>query len=444
MDKKIMIVAKREYLERVRTRAFVLTTLLVPLLISGALLVPTYIAATARTSPASRKVRILDATGAGLGEQIAANLRNDKSIPDSVTGPFVVATTAAELPKAEADASRQVVASNGLTGYLVVDDSTMSGQRARYVGRNAGSLGEMDKLRSAVRQGVTVVRLQREGVKPEIVTQISKSTLDLTTEKLTEKGRGGGGVAGLIAGILVGVLLLMSIIMHGQNILRGVLEEKTTRVAEIVIASIKPESLLAGKVLGVGAVGLTQVVAWFAIALYVNMSVAPLVFKAFGTSAGAAAAGAGASASLGSIFGAGTVMVLLISLAYFLVGFLFYATLFAAAGSTVSSEQEAQQAAQPIIILLMTGWIFVNPVLINPNGKLAVVLSWLPWTSPIIMPIRMGLTSVSPLSIAGSLVVAMIGSLGAVWLAARIYRVGMLMYGKKPSFRELAKWIKYA
>ena len=110
----------------------------------------------------------------------------------------------------------------------------------------------------------------------------------------------------------------------------------------------------------------------------------------------------------------------------------------------VSSDQEAQQAAQPIIILMMTGWIFVNPVLLNPNSKLAVVLSWLPWASPIIMTMRMGLTVVSPLSVAGSLVMALIGSLGALWLAARIYRVGMLMYGKKPTMAELAKWIRYA
>jgi hypothetical protein len=174
-----------------------------------------------------------------------------------------------------------------------------------------------------------------------------------------------------------------------------------------------------------------------------------LAFKAAGASAaqiGASAGGAAATnaPAAATVFGGMAIVVILVSLAYFLIGFLFYATLFAAAGSMVSSDQEAQQAAQPIIILLMTGWIFVNPVLLNPNGKLAVILSWLPWASPIIMPIRMGLTSVSPLSIAGSMLVALLGSLGAVWLAARIYRVGMLMYGKRPTFAELAKWIRYA
>jgi ABC-2 type transport system permease protein len=110
----------------------------------------------------------------------------------------------------------------------------------------------------------------------------------------------------------------------------------------------------------------------------------------------------------------------------------------------VNSEQEAQQAAVPVMLFVMSTWLLVNPVMLAPNGRIAVVLSWLPWSSPIIMPIRMGLTSVSPISVAGSIVVALLGCAGAVWLSARIYRVGMLMYGKKPSFAEVAKWIRYA
>jgi ABC-2 type transport system permease protein len=445
MDKKILVVAKREYLERVRTRAFVIATLLVPLLISGAMLFPIYVTAKSGTSPAIRKMRILDATGVGAGEHIATSLREDKSIADTVTGPFVVAVAKDQLPAAEADAARAVMAPKGLTGYLVVDDSTLTSNRARYAGRNASSLGEMDQLRSAVRQGVTITRLQRENVRPEIIDQVSKNSLQMSTEKLTEKGRGGGaGIAGFFGGLIVGILLLMSIMLHGQNIMRGVLDEKTTRVAEIVISSIKPESLLAGKIIGVGGVGLTQVVAWLALSGYIAAFLTPLIQKAAGGGAAAAASAGAAIPSTSGVIAGMALGVLVISLAYFLVGFLFYATLFAAAGAMVSSDQEAQQAAQPIVILMMTGWIFVSPVLLNPNGTLAVVLSWLPWTSPIIMPMRMGLTAVSPLSVAGSLLVALLGSLGAVWLAARIYRVGMLMYGKKPTFAELAKWIRYA
>jgi ABC-2 type transport system permease protein len=226
-----------------------------------------------------------------------------------------------------------------------------------------------------------------------------------------------------------------------------VLEEKTSRVAEVVISSVKPESLLAGKVLGVGGVGLTQQAAWFAISAYLMNFLGPVILKAAtkGAVATTATSGTGAAnAALGASFGGMALSIVAVSLLFFVIGFVFYASLYAAAGSMVNSEQEAQQAAIPVMMLLMSTWLMVNPVLINPNSKLAIVLTWLPWSSPIMVPLRMGLTTVSPVVIAGSALVAVLGCVVAVWLSARIYRVGMLMYGKKPSFAEVAKWIRYA
>jgi ABC-2 type transport system permease protein len=301
----------------------------------------------------------------------------------------------------------------------------------------------MNRLESLIRQEVMMYRLEQEGVRQDIVGDLAKGRLHLSAERLSERGRSGSGQAGLFAGIIVGVLLFMSILLHGQNVLRGVLEEKTTRVAEVVISSVKPETLLAGKVLGVGAVGLTQQAAWFGIALYLMNFFVPIVMKGSSIGGGAAAA-TGAAATASGVMSSMTPAIIAIALGYFVLGFVFYASLYAAAGSMVNSEQEAQQAAVPVMILAMSTWIMVNPVMLNPNGRIAVALSWLPWSSPIIMPMRMGLTSVSPLVVAGSMAVAALGCIGAVWLSARIYRVGMLMYGKKPSFAELAKWIRYA
>lgn len=443
MDKKIFVVAKREYLERVRSRLFVVMTLLVPVLISGATLVPLYLSSRGGASAGIKRIRIIDATGTGLGERLAATMKADTTLasrPDTVSGPFVVNVTAGELAAAEDAATREVMKPRALTGYIVLTDSTLAGKSARYGGRNASAIADMDRLRTAVRQAVMMVRLEREGVKAATVDELSKITVRVQTSRITERGRGASGAAGLFAGIIVGVMLLMSIIVHGQNVMRGVLEEKTTRVAEVVISSIKPESLLAGKVLGVGGVGLTQVIAWLALSAYLQTFFAPIVLKAAGPGGAALASGGAPVTALSAI----SISVFAIALVYFLLGFLFYATLFAAAGSMVNSEQEAQQAVFPVMLLLMSGWLTVNPVLINPNSTLSVVMSWLPWSSPIIMPIRMGLTTVTPLSIAGSILVALLGSVGAVWLSARIYRVGMLMYGKRPTMGELMKWIRYA
>jgi ABC-2 type transport system permease protein len=439
MDKKLLAVAKREYLERVRSRWFVVSTLLVPAIMVAAMAIPMYIAAHSGASSAVRHIQILDATGTGLGDKIAASLMGDSTVAKDSVRPRVVVVTPADLPAKEQEATAEVQQPDHIAGYLVLNDSTVQGLSARYAGRNASSISDMEKLESAVRQEVMVARLQREGVRQDIVGDLAKSRLHINSERLSEKGRSGSGQAGFFAGITVGILLFMSILIHGQNVLRGVLEEKSTRVAEVVISSVKPETLLAGKVLGVGAVGLTQQAAWLGIGVYLMNFLTPIILK--GTSTGAATAGASSfSNALGSL----TPGMIGLVLAYFLIGFVFYATLYAAAGAMVNSEQEAQQAAVPVMILAMSTWLLVNPVLLNPSGTVAVVLSWLPWSSPIIMPIRMGLVSISPMTIAGSIVVALLGCIGAVWLSARIYRVGMLMYGKKPSFAEVAKWIRYA
>ncbi|HEV8449667.1 MAG TPA: ABC transporter permease [Gemmatimonadaceae bacterium] len=438
---KLFVVAKREYMERIRSRWFIVMTLLVPAIFSGAMLFPVYVAARSSASGgALRNIAILDASGTGLGEQIATTLKTDTTLgrPDGIEPRVIVATTA-ELPAKERELQTQVEQPNSLVGYLVLTDSTLTNNVASYSGRNASTINDIDKLRTIVRQDVMIARLQREGVRADVVKDLATATFRLKSERITERGRSGSGTGGFLAGIIVGVLLFMSIVFHGQNVLRGVLEEKSTRVAEVVISSVKPEVLLAGKVLGVGGVGLTQQAAWLGITAYLMSFVTPILTKGLSGQAAAAAAdqfgGGFATISLATI---GLVLV------YFIIGFVFYASLYAAAGSMVNSEQEAQQAAAPVLILLMSTWLLVNTVLVNPNSKLAVALSWLPWSSPIIVPLRVGLTTVSPITIAGSIVVAILGCIGAVWLSARIYRVGMLMYGKKPSFAEVARWIRYA
>lgn len=442
---KFWVVAKREYLERVRSRWFVVMTLFVPVFITALFLIPAWVAGRAAAGGSSLNIVILDATGTGLGNRVAELLKNDTTaarvgraaVPSAE--PRVRQLSAAELPAAEDSATREVMRPNSIAGYLVLDDSTISARRIRYAGRNASSIADMDKLRSAVRQAFTGVMLQREGVKPETIALISNLSLNMSQTRIDERGKRGSGQSAIFFGVGIGILLLMSIIFHGQNILRGVLEEKSTRVAEVVISSIKPEMLLAGKVAGAGGVGLTQQVLWIAITGYLVTNLAPLALR----SAGAPIPAAGGS-SLGLSFGGLTVGLFVVVVLYFLLGFIFYASLLAAAGSMVNTEQDAQQAAMPVMYLLIGSWLFVNSVVVNPTGTTAKVLSWLPFSSPIIMPMRMGLSTVPWLSVAGSLAVCALGCVFAVWLAARIYRVGMLMYGKKPSFKEVARWVKYA
>jgi ABC-2 type transport system permease protein len=338
------------------------------------------------------------------------------------------------------------------SGYLVLDSATVAGTSARYAGRNASSLGDVEIITNVVRQQVLAQRLQADGLDPARVTALTSTKLDLKTEKIGDKGHeAGSGLSNVIFGYVIALLLYMMIVLYGQTILRGVMEEKTTRVAEVVVSSVSTDTLLAGKILGVGLVAITQVVAWVVLTIALAFEVGPMLIKGTPTGAavqaGAAGAGAAQSGGMSALTGAlpslslGTGLALL---GFFVLGFIFYSSLFAAVGAMVNSQEDVQQASMPVMLLLVSSIIFMTPIMTNPGSSLARTMSLLPFSAPILMPLRMTLIPVPWYEVAGSLVGVAVACLVAIWLSARIYRVGLLMYGKKPSYRELARWIKYA
>jgi ABC-2 type transport system permease protein len=266
------------------------------------------------------------------------------------------------------------------------------------------------------------------GVAPADAERLKRMSLDLRAERITPRGRGGSGQLSVLIAISVAMLLYVTIFIYGQNVLRGVIEEKQSRVAEIVVSSVKPSTLLAGKVLGVGAVGLTQMLIWGAASVAMAKYRVALL-QHFGAAA--------IPLQLPAVGWEQAVLLIL----FFVLGYTFYAALFAAVGAVVSSEQEAQQAQMPLVLLLVMSIIFLQPVLNNPEGALAVNLGWLPFSSPIVMPLRMSAVNLPPWEIGLSLFALAAGCYIAVYIAARVYRTGLLMYGKRPSLREIARWV---
>jgi ABC-2 type transport system permease protein len=236
----------------------------------------------------------------------------------------------------------------------------------------------------------------------------------------------------------------MMIALYGQTILRNVLEEKTTRVAEVVVSSVSTDTLLAGKVLGAGLVAITQVVSWVALSAGLVLYLGPILFDKMAPQAAAQAAtsrGLPAGMVMNALPTPGTALVIF---AFFVLGFIFYSALFAAAGSMVSSQEDVQQAAMPVMIMLVSSILFMQPVLLAPGSSLSRVMSLIPFSAPILMPVRMSLVPVPWYELAASLGGVVLACAAAIWVSARIYRVGLLMYGKRPSFSELARWVRYA
>ena len=426
--RKLWAVIVREYLERVRTRWFVVATVFGPLVFGALLYLPAYVAARGRASADVSRIQILDATGTSLGRAISSELNGGVFGDSSRTE--VISLSVSQIAAAE-EAGTRAVLNRRIRGYLVLDPGTLAGRGARYAGSNATSIVDMRRIETAVNREVMAEQLRSAGVSSTEANRLKRMRLDLRAERITPGGRGGSGQLSILFAISIAMLLYITIFIYGQAVLRGVIEEKQTRVAEVVLSSVRATTLLAGKVLGVGAVGLTQMVIWIAasalmaryrVALLAQMGVnaVPVQFPPIST---------------------GQLVVLVL---FFLLGYTFYAALFAAIGAMVNTEQEAQQAQMPVVLLLVVSIMFLQPVLNNPEGSLATNLAWIPFSSPIVMPLRLTAVNVPGWEIGLSLFALMAGCYIAIYIAARIYRTGLLMYGKRPTLREVSRWVREA
>lgn len=428
---KVFVVFKREFLERVRSKWFLITTILGPVFLGLITVLPIALAAKTKSSQQLSNIVIIDATSTDLGARVAKALG---STTPNAPQPRVRTVKREQVPEEEERATKEVMGHDVL-GYMVLDANTTAGKDMRYAGRNATALIDIESLERMVRQALLGQRLEREGIDPNRIAQLTNVRLDARTEKITDRGKEGtGGLASFFFGYGIALVLYMMIAIYGQSILRGVLEEKTSRVAEVVISSVKPDALLAGKILGAGLVAVTQVTAWLAMSFLMYQVRGPLL-QLFG-----APPMAGAAVRIPSVAPLVGVALFL----FFVLGFLLYAALFGAVGAMVSNQEDVQQAATPVMLLLIASLVFMQPILLNPSSTLARTMSWLPFSAPLMMPLRMALIAIPWYEIVGALLSVAVGCWVAIWASARIYRVGLLMYGKRPNIRELARWIRMA
>ena len=426
--KKLLVVLEREYMERVRTRWFLVATIFGPVFFGVLMFLPAWMANRTNASTDVARIRILDATGTDLGRLVALELGG--GVTGDTTTTQVQALRSDQVAAAESTATRDI-RQKSIKGYLVVDSATLGGRGSRYAGTNATALADMRRIENAISRELIGLELNRAGIPAVEVDRVKRLRAGLRSERITLTGRGGEGRVNILFASIVGILLYMTILMYGQNVLRGVIEEKQSRVAEVVVSSVRPTTLLAGKVLGVGAVGLTQMAIWLFATLLMFRYRVPMM-KVFGLEA--------TPLPMPNV----SITQLALLLVFFLLGYTLYSALFAAVGAMVSSEQEAQQAQMPVVLLLVASIIFLQPVLLEPDGQLAVTLGMIPVSSPIIMPLRMSTVDVPAWEIGLSLLTLIAGCYLAVYFAAKVYRTGLLMHGKRVSFREVFRWIKWA
>ena len=433
---KLWAVVRREFSTRVQTKGFVLSTILFPVLMGVMMVFPVFLAS--RQTEAKRIVVIDDAGGQfGLElERALAQARRDNA-PDGKARYSVTRVPAQGRVQAIRDSlvrltglARDTV--YGIDGLLIATENAVETGRIEYLGDNVGSFAEMSQLERVIETVLRVERLERRGVDPLLVREAA-GPVHMATSKITEgRETGESGQASFLLAYAMSFLLYFSLLIYGIQVMTSVIEEKTNRIMEVLASSLTPFQLMAGKVIGVGGAGVLQLAIWVGTAMFLSAN-AGAIAGMFNMPPEAAA-----QMPIPAISGS----LLVVFLAFFLTGFFLFAAAYAAVGAMCNTVQEAQQASTIVTILVAAGFISIFSLLNEPNGALAKTLSLIPFFAPIVMPVRYSLTSISVLEVLTSLAITVLTMIVIAWLAGRIYRVGILMYGKKPSFRELVHWVR--
>ncbi|HWZ45166.1 MAG TPA: ABC transporter permease [Candidatus Saccharimonadales bacterium] len=431
---KLLLIAKREYLERVRTRSFLIMTLLIPALMFGITVVPTLIANRMDGGP---KHLVVVASSEAMGEAIRAELEAGRGQPtrqepeknvtskrNEMGAPRFIIDVDTNTSDAERDALTGRLKSKQINGVLWATSGALTAREVTFITTDLTNLGENFGIQEGLSRVVRQQLLKSKGMTNAEITAALKP-VDLKAQ--SPMGAGGPNPEVLFLAIFAMVMVLyMAVFLYGMNVMRAVLDEKSSRVMEVMLSTASAKEMMAGKIVGVGAVGLTQVAIW--------------VCASGVLSSGFLIAGADALKGLMSL------KVLVFFTIFFLLGYALYATLCAAVGSMVNSEQEAQQLQFLVAAPLLVSVIIMLNVVQNPASQLALWASLVPFTAPLIMFVRIAVQTPGPPAwqIALSLALLVVTTYGLVVVCGRVYRIGILMYGKKPTLPEILKWIKYA
>lgn len=439
MSSDILVIAKREFIERVRTKAFVIGTILGPVFMAGIMVVPALMASKLAKSVS---ITVIDAEGSlrGLVEDSLRGEAADKTPEAKPTDPmnrsrdlqagrggstrFVIRPAEGADVAAQREAAKKAVLAGRLDVYVVLPPDVLAESKAEYYAKSVTDFEGIRAVDRAIEKAVFAKRIGAAGIEPEKIAALTRP-LDLKRLRVSEEGEHEDqGVSFFLSLILV-MMIYVGTLMWGQIVMTGVIEEKTNRVVEVIVSSTTPRNLLFGKLVGVGGAGLLQFGIW--------------ILALVGVSA--------ASGSLAFLSGLELPALNPVLIAafpiFFLLGFFLYASLYAAIGSAVNTIQEAQNFIFPVMLPIILAMVCWPVVMRAPDSTLAVVLSLIPFMTPILMFLRMSVLMPPVWQIALSVVLTSLTIALVIWIAARIYRVGILMYGKPPNFPEMLRWVRH-
>ncbi len=425
---KISLIIAREYLTRVRKKSFIIMTFVGPMLFALMFIVPTWLATRGGDE---KTIQVIDESGL---------FQNSFEDTDELV--FKVVSMDREVAKRELRDSENY----GLLYIPAFEVDNPQGFQFYSVAKP--SVGVISSLERTMRQKIETVKLEKSGLDQAVVDNL-RANVSISTISITEQGeQESSSLAATGIGYISSLLIYFFIFFFGAQIMRGVIEEKTSRIVEVIISSVKPFQLMLGKIIGVGAVGLTQFLLWVLLTFAITTGLSavfgfdPQAMSQMSEANGAAQAAAGSNefAQIMTAINSVNIPLVIISFVfYFVGGYLLYGSLFAAVGSAVDSEADSQQFMFPVTIPLIISIVVLGAVLNEPHGPVAFWMSMIPLTSPVVMMMRIPF-GVPEWQLALSIAILIGGFLFTTWLAARIYRVGILMHGTKVTYKTMAKW----
>jgi ABC-2 type transport system permease protein len=430
----VWFIARREYVERIRTRGFIVTTVMIPLIMGGFIFGSVFLGSNAN---ADRHIAVVS-TDVQLALDLQTELEKQQQQKDQ---------TAAEAQNSSASAAptrklshivveamdpssstrgvlNEQLLSNELDGYLWITPAAQPGgpSRFEFTPRTSGDNAIKATLTSALDRVLLREQLSHRGIVAAEVNTMLQPVQIVTVQKVPHSDRASAQVS---VSVLFFIMYLV-IMLYGMNVARSIIEEKTSRIFEVLLATVRPEAMMAGKILGVGAVGLTQVGIWLLGGLLIA-----------GTSAAIHLGGSTIHVEL-------SLTQVFFFFVYFILGYLFYSSIAAALGAMTNSEQELQQLNMFLMLPLLICFVMLGTLLSTPDSPLARAMALFPPFTPLLMYMRISLGHPAVWEVVLSIVLTTASICGTVWIASRIYRVGILMYGKRPSIPEIFRWLKYS
>lgn len=432
--KKIWVIIKREYLIRVRTKAFIIGTIISPLLMLALILLPAFLATR---GGGTRHVSVIDQSGdPTLFEAIKSRAEATPGTTSGDSGGRArFSNTRYELSRVTTQPGENVedvktrlsneVKQDSDKAYVVLPTGVLDNAEPEYYTKNPSDPA-IRGVEQAISTAVIERRLTRAGINPTEISRYMKS-VDMRKIKVGPEGESeDSGVPTFIIAFIMLFFLYMTILFYGIFVMRGVIEEKQSRIVEVIVSSVKPFQMMIGKIIGIGLVGLTQYAIWILSGVLLSF------------------VGAKIFANTGAALPKVPVSLLIYFIIYFLLGYFLFATLYAMVGAMVSNEEDAQQVQFPVTMLIIIPMVVFTLVMNNPNSPTSVTLSMIPFFAPTLMMLRIAVDPPPWWQIALSMLLMVVTIFGAIWVAARIYRVGILMYGKRPSIAELGRWLRYS